>query len=426
MLAPTIPRVLELVSDTGPRVLGLDLGPDLDLSAFDLPAWPSVEIATLSGPGSDAARRLLRSLPALRRLALWTAGGHPDLEEVLAQEALEHLDLRGQALSDEEIALLDGWRAAAPGRSVRHERLDLRPPDLDDVFGARGLSWEPDPPPRARAAAAPGEELTFACSRGRSLQLHLRDNPEWRRDAGAPITALAAGVEGLIVGREDGVVEAWPHDGSEPTRVAELSGAIRSLSAAGAEVAATYDGGWWTSRGARGEDERPALILTATGMAWADGTCVRFEGPGDRAVELGEPVLALAADGDVVAAVAGRHVFRLAGSVPELLGTRRGGRPVVTVRGDTVAWTAARSSAEILRGEDRGSVTYPGSYSGGCEEPLFIADLAAAADGFVVAALEHGGANLLGPDGAMKADEFPGEPHRRWIFIYGGSILIAD
>jgi hypothetical protein len=33
---------------------------------------------------------------------------------------------------------------------------------------------------------------------------------------------------------------------------------------------------------------------------------------------------------------------------------------------------------------------------------------------------------LLGPDGAMKADEHPGEPHRRWIFFYGGSILVAD
>jgi len=424
--AETAPAVLELISEARPAVLGLDLGPDLDL-AGRAPLWPSVEIAALSGPGTVAAAPLLSgSLPALRRLSLRGAEGNQSLTEALALEALAHLDLRGQALSDEEVGRLRGWLAARPGRSVRHERFGLGPPDLDDVFGARGLVWEPEPPLGARVAAAPGDELTFACSRGRMIQLHLRDTPTWRRQAAAPVSALAARAEDLVVGRSDGVIETWPLDGGGAVRVTELPGAIRSLSVAGDDIGATFDGGWWLSRGEQGGVEPAALALTATGVARADGTRVRISGAGERLVELGEPVLALAAEGEVVYAVAGRHVWRLAGAEPEVLGLRQRGRAVVAAREGCVAWTTSRSSAAFLRGAEHGNVTYPGSYSGGGDEELALADLAVAASGFVVTALEHGGLNLLGPDGAMKADEHPGEPHRRWIFIYDGSILIAE
>ena len=36
--------------------------------------------------------------------------------------------------------------------------------------------------------------------------------------------------------------------------------------------------------------------------------------------------------------------------------------------------------------------------------------------------------NLLDGEGraALKADEFEGEPHRRWIFIFDGNILVAS
>jgi hypothetical protein len=69
-------------------------------------------------------------------------------------------------------------------------------------------------------------------------------------------------------------------------------------------------------------------------------------------------------------------------------------------------------------------VSYPDTYTAP-EEPLSVTGLAFLENGYVVAALDHGRANLYAGDQALKLDEWPDDPQARWVFFYGGQILMA-
>ncbi|MCA9684349.1 MAG: hypothetical protein KC457_19290, partial [Myxococcales bacterium] len=243
--------------------------------------------------------------------------------------------------------------------------------------------------------------------------------------------------ETVLLGREDGVVEAWNADGEPQGTVVALPGPIRSLRTFGDDLAVVHEGGWWSSRGRSGSEALVDLWLTADGSVHAEGCRVVFrDGETERSVDLGEPVLALAVEDagtpdewPMVVVAAGRQIWRLELEGPTCLGTRRGGRAMITIGQERAAWSTSRTTAALLdmRGEQNGPtyLTYANRYSDNDEDELALADLCVVDHELVAAALENGGMNLLGPEGAMKADEFPGEPVRRWIFFYLGSILMA-
>jgi hypothetical protein len=418
-----------LVDACGLELVELTLG-DVEGFAAD-GGWSALKVAHLISNAPGALGRVLDGLAGLRMLRLDGANLALVVPQVLELAALEHLDLRGVGLGDGELAGIRAWLEDAPGRSVRHERVDLRPPSeagLEDPFGARGLTWDGAPPLRCRVTPVPGRRPGFATARGAELQFHRRDRPAWRRTLDAPATALAAVDDTVLVGHADGRVDG--HGRADRIEAHDrLPGAVRSLHALGSDLAAIYAGGWQIRRGReirRGTDELAALVLTERGDARAHGTRVTVGGPSPREVELGEPVLALATVGDRIVALAGRQVWRLDEDGPVSLGAcTRTGRPAVACRGELVAWTGGRQLGRLSRGGAQTSVAYPRTYSGGEEREFALADLCVLDDETVVTALEHGGANLLVPGAAMKADEFSGEPKRRWVFVYEGQILIA-
>ncbi|MEZ4239992.1 MAG: hypothetical protein R3F59_28350 [Myxococcota bacterium] len=57
---------------------------------------------------------------------------------------------------------------------------------------------------------------------------------------------------------------------------------------------------------------------------------------------------------------------------------------------------------------------------------MVVADVAAHPDGAVLVVLSAAARTCCCPATApWKCDEFAGEPHHRWIFLYGGQILVA-
>lgn len=426
------PAAAELVTTAAPRVLMLDVGADAQV-AGSLAPWPSVDTLRLTVGDAHLAALVLEKCASLRRLSLRAAGAASVwLKQVLALPKLGVLDLRGQPLSDEERRALVAWERARAGRVVRHEHFSLENPDpLDDVFGDSGLSWSAEPEPRRRLAFVGGAGTTFSNAHDRVLQLHHHDSPAWQEELDAPVTALGAARGEVLVGREDGALERYDVETKSPHELIRLPGVVRTIDARGDDVAVSFDGGWWwRSHGSiqQGNEQLAALVLVEGGVARAEGTVVRVETDGgDQLVTFGEPVHALASDGGAVWIVAGHDVWRLERGVLEHVDFRSGGRPAVSARGGVVAWTSSSQSVELrFRDGKRASVHYPREYSDGLGGTLRVADVAVGDDGVVAVALEEGGVNLLLELGAaLKADEFPREPARRWVFIYNGSILVA-
>lgn len=468
--ADSWPLVYAWLQDRDFEHLELDLSASVDELGELTEALSSVRSAKLDYRDVQVAETLCLSLlPELRRLCLEGPAAGFDPRMLAGLEHLEHLDLRRCALSPGQLEAAVAWRDAAPGRSLRHPELGdlgdlgLRPPDLDDVFGTQGLRWEKGDALRTRVAVWPADVWTFASLRGSELQLHVRDAPRARVQLDADLTELAALPDRLVLARREGGVRSYALDlegvdsprleatlsAAGPRRRGTQTGRVRGLDQRGDALAVDGLAASWRWRCTDGADRDPAddgelgpvrrcLTLLEGGAAWVEGELhqaaasrlrVAFEGERaerSRTVELGEPILALGASATTVFALTPREVWRVGlDARPQRIGSRNGGRARIVSREGVTAWTSSRRSVTIQRGDRIDSLTYPDSYSGGCDEELAVADLAITEDGIVIAALEHGGLNLLTPDGALKADEFPGEPLRRWIFIYRGEILIA-
>ena len=417
--------LLDAVRDIQPTSVGLDASPKLAEAIDDWPSWPSVEIATIESLDFEFSAQLIRrSLPNLRRVRFLGCDSSC-LMAALARDSVHHIDVRGYRLAESDITMLQAWLDGDARRSVRHPHFGLRAVDLDDVFGDRGLSWEPGEPLSCRVAPIPGEDMSWGCARGTTLQLYHRDAPRHRQSLSAEITALAGLPGRLAVGRADGRIEAWSVDGaSEP--LVELPGAVRSLSSVGADLLAVHDHGVWTTRDHISVPSVELAILTASGLAWAEGSRVLLQGASAavRDIELGERVLALASHGDEVLALAGRHVWRLTDDGPEHVGRRSGGRPALAVAAGVATWISSPHLVRLLREEEADYASYAGYRAS--DDPMLVADICVMAPDTVVVAFELGGMNLLLPDSALKADEFPGEPGRGWTFIYRGQILVAS
>ena len=396
--------------------------PDLLSFATSLPpealrgrSWPGVTALELSGDAA-AVLAVLEGTRSLRRLRVRGCTVGLWLPEALAQPDLVELDLVGVPLDDDDVAALTAW-----GGHVRHERFALHPGDpVDDPFGTAGLVWPP--PPARTARGVLGADHATTTARGRTLQRHQNGDPLRQEPVAATITALGADGAALVVGSDDGDVR---RDGELVVRV---SGAVRAVSARDGALAVVHDGGWWlrSPDGAvsSGDDRPAALLVCERGVVHARGdTVVLADG---RAVALGEPVLAAAVAGDEVIAVTPRAVWRLGADHPVHLWDRTDDAPpLVAAAGTTVVAATGARSVDILRGTTHSSCSWTDQYADSHGGALVVADLAAHEDGTVLAVLEAGGANLLLTAGALKADEFPGEPVRRWLFIYAGSILIA-
>lgn len=415
------PVLRDRIGQLAPRALSLDLIPDqLEGGA---PLWPTIEHATLAGSHAVIAQ-LLAGMPELRQLELRSGPLAPCLEHPV----LRHLDLRTLELDAEQLEALARWLAQDEQRSVRHPHFGLGPPDLDDAFGCSGSSWSPEEPLRCRVAAIPAAKRpSFIMARGRQLQLYRNDNPSWERTLAAPATAVAARTKTLLVGREDGVVEALGlRRDSKGATIVTLPGPVLGIDATEEDLAVRGRGGWWARVGQdvmRGEETLSGLVLTPSGLAHSQGSELRV---GSERYELGETIHALAADGQMLLVIAGRHVWQWRAGALRCLGLRRGhGRPAVAGRGALRIWTNWRSGATLLRGAKSVAVSYPTSYSAPSSLELAVADVCVLDERIAVTALEQGGANLLLRGSAMKADEFPGEPHRSWIFVYEGKILTA-
>ncbi|MBX2803167.1 MAG: hypothetical protein KTR31_36135 [Myxococcales bacterium] len=424
------PAVTWLVEQLQPRLLSLGLPVDeLEKRLQPPPTWSPVWALQLQywTSGADAPedallRAWLQQLdPA--RLALDPMSVVADVDALLQHPSLQHLDLRGVSVSS--LHALTSWRDAAPGRSVRHEALDLACPSAaHDPFGDLGRVW-PSATREARACAVAGDsEPRHVIARGTRLTQHRVDHPEWERSVDAAVTALAGSEAGPVWADDGGAVVVGGRNHAIP--VVTLPPPVRRLQAQGDDLLAHHAAGWWIRQDGAHTDHRDpvdAVAWVGGGVALARGTAVHL--PDGTVQELGAPILALASDGARLVAVTGTWLWEVA-SPPRLLGRRQAAGPVaLAVRDDVVAWAQSNTQVRILRGTEITDAYYSGYMFGGRDLPFLVSDVAINDEGGVLVAFEHGTANLLRPEGALKLDEFEGEPQRSWLFIYQGQVLTA-
>lgn len=421
---------LAAIDAAAPAVLDLELA---NVSLDGAPDWPFVHALRVRFVSRSDHRRMRQALARVRQvraLALDPEAGEDWVARLVDLPALAAVDLRAMEVSDRELAELRGRTSV----HIRHPSVGLAAQAaLDDPLSLDEPVGFDVPSTRRRVTAAPGAGITFATARERKLQVHVRDVPTWQRELPDPVTALAASASSIVVGDEAGRVTEYALDeGTPPVVLASLGAPVTAVATSGDRFAALTANGWWI-RGADGEqqgdDAFDALVLAPYGPIRAAGSALTLAD--GRAIELGDRITAIAVDQahpSVVYAVAGGIVWRVDDGDVRLVGVPAfPGR--LAALGGTVAYGSSAQSAAIR--DDRGDrgdrhVQYPSSYQSGGGS-LVVADLAVADDGVVLAALDHGGTNLLLPDGsAMKADPFPGEPRLRWIFIYNGEILVAD
>jgi hypothetical protein len=386
--------------------------------------WSWLQELAIAAPAAIVAH-VLRHTPALARLVVRGAEVEGWLAQAQALEHLRHLDVRTLAL--------DARAVAALGRvTIVHESLGLSPPEeVFDVFGDGGLHWDDAAPLTRRAAAFPfGDAPTFAAVHGGELRYHLNDQPTFRARREVDITALATLGDDLVLGGADGGVERWRPGDRSVVPIARLSGPIRRIDVRGEDLMILHDGGWWRSEGrvvTEGPERPTAMLWHEHGVVRAIGSAIHFDGE-DRAIELRDPIRALASDGAKLYALVDGQVLAIdtaAGGVSFLGAYDRRGPFIVAARDGAVAWAESQGTVHIRRG-DKVDSAYYSSYSQP-DLPMRVADLAIGDDATTLVAFEDGGMNLLLGNGqALKVDPFAGDPHLRWIFIYGGQILVAD
>lgn len=327
-------------------------------------------------PSSSATLAQPIPLPTVRNLAL--GGGSSDVLSVLLQgtPAVEHLRLRGtedlpglaglphlQCLDVRGLAMSPSTRQSLEKATIEVVHADFAHyPSAYDPFGLQG--WMHAEPTRARATEAP-------------LPRPMEPQADRPPDFGIA---------------RDGVL--YTYDDDDPMERRAFTGTLPER-----------------SRRCRGT------------LARTEGTRVHW---GEHTWDLGEPIRGVVASASHLWAVAGRQVWQLHPRTT-VVGSCEHAAPVLSACGAVLAWTPSGNSVEIFTDPgDHQHAAYPDRYQGS-QEPLRVADLLVL-QGRLLVVLEHGGANLLqlGTRQANKLDPFPREQDRRWVFVWNGSILVAD
>jgi hypothetical protein len=108
------------------------------------------------------------------------------------------------------------------------------------------------------------------------------------------------------------------------------------------------------------------------------------------------------------------------------------GAPLLASYGTRIAWCT--SPTLVIVGDldgatltDLVTTAYPGTFSEPEDAPLAIRGLAFADRDRLVVALDAGRGNILDlrTTRANKLDPHPGDPVSRWVFVFGGAMLVA-
>jgi hypothetical protein len=346
--------------------------------------------------------------------------------------ALVVLDRRGYQLHP--IAASD--LAALPRRRASVEPVIVPPPPLPalDELGAASRT----------IVAAAGERIVLAY--GREVRVHTQDAATSRSASSHPIVALALVGDHVawldLKGRLH--LDHWTshdlenHADAPRALIATPSGELIALFARSA---------WRTGRdelllrwhaplglagvlAAAADPDDDTLLFACEDHRlayWHDGALIDLP-------PSAEQIVGVAALGDHRFACAGeRNLFLLDvdhGELDALYQTC--GAPFVAASATRLAWcTSPRLvSCGELRGDALDNIVqcaYPSTYSEPEDEPLAVRGLAFATDDRLVVALDRGRGNILdyARESALKLDPHDGDPRSRWVFVFGGRMLVA-
>lgn len=327
--------------------------------------------------------------------------------------------------------------AALPRRPVAQAVQGLKPPTKDPAPTLDG-PWSAS---RPRVAA---RQRHVAIAVGRTLRGHDVDTPRWRQTMPAELVAVVAHPEGFASLDATGQLRVHHASDGRVTREEHVIAAPRSLAASRTGTLAVLgsDGVVVIQNGkssavdfgapiSAGFDDRGTLLLTGEGRraALVDdlyGSLVLRELPAPP-----DDVRAVAARADGTwLAMAGRWLCALdprTGDWSPYAREHLG--PHVAVSPDGLRHAVTSSKTSVLLGhygsEETVSLAYPEAYSDPSEQPIEVTGLAYLDDERLVVALTHGRANICTGTGVLKVDPFDDEANARWIFVYGGAIMVA-
>jgi len=430
----TWPSLRAWIEQVAPRVLGLAFG---DAAPIEPPAdpWPSVCDVLLEGIPPERLDEWLAAVPAADRIALREAMvERPDRRRprrqlgivpalLAAPRRWREADLRGCDIRAHRAEL------AASGLVVRHpEGFGLTGIDpLDDPFGHRGEQWVPPTRTTRRAAVVPpagDRPARWIQSAGRGLRWHLDDAVDSSIEAPAPITAVCGLPDAIAWGDRTGAIHRLAFDAAAPERIGRVDGAVLDLDGVGEDLVVLTADGAGLLRDGRVERLGPAdhVAMTDRGPCWARGP-ILHDPSGE--LDVGDPIVAL--DGrDPIAVAAGGFVYEIREGRGVSLVARTTAPPRRLVHRDArTAWLEGpRRVCLAGPGMPAGGLEYPAHYQGS-DRPIVVADLALHDDGTLLVCLEGGGANLAVWPDVLKLDEFPDEPHHRWVFRAGAVVMFS-
>ncbi|EYF00516.1 Hypothetical protein CAP_0498 [Chondromyces apiculatus DSM 436] len=300
---------------------------------------------------------------------------------------------------------------------------------------------------RPRVAAEPGESIVVVAD-GPTVRAHRNDAPLWRNTGEAEVVALGVGDGRVAVIDAEGRLRALEVRTGAPVlgeAVVSVGAAPRSLavSASGLWAVLTATAIWIVGVGAPAELPFEAPLAAAfdgvgrrllvTGEQRRAALVMPAEGTVELLPEPPEEVHAVAwIEGDTWFALGQRAVLRFDAAVRAWDVVHTGMPGDALVRSPDGAHVAMVSSSraevfEVAPFRAVSLVTYPASYQ---QEgmPLRVSGAAFLYGGVLAVGLTGGNGNLLriGTQIAQALDLFPGMPALRWVFVFGGSILIAQ
>jgi hypothetical protein len=360
------------------------------------------------------------------------------------------LDVRG-SIDQRLAAQLPAWVEA--GGQVVHERYSLvERGRWARVCGGAFIEWPA--PPVSGVVVSAGEDGRFVIASGSDLLAYDEDNPTWQVRGSRPglpggeaAIPGVVGAESLPVSVASTPTSCWVLDAGGELRGYDARSGVRrkrpaipvtgliSVQGVGRQVG--YFGGGRAILG------RHSIQVDATRVAFsADGSLLgAVDGHGElRILDLasgtvleehhfGTPLEAVVAVPSGWCVASRSVVWRVAGEEVELLGSGWGRTwPLLAARGEWVAWSVDPNQVTARRAEGgpTRATTWPKQYSGP-QTPLGVESIVLCEQGQLLVALTGGALNILDCESghARKADEHPGQVHRRWVFLHGGAVLIA-
>jgi hypothetical protein len=367
------------------------------------------------------------------------AGAVAELDDVIGRRAaIAGVTAAGDLLlldqREYDLRLIRAVELVGLPRRRADEPPVIEPPAPVGLFDELGATSRPQ-------IAAAGEQLVLGV--GSTVRFHTVDAPSGVFRHGCEVVAVARAKRQAAALDVSGVLHVF-EDG-------ELV-ASRPVTQAPRSLAVTPDGRWLVvsehgvsivDAGAKSERiEFPGAIAIAADpdgaivilgddrrlALWEHGELVDIP-------ESAEQLVAIAALGGRRFVCAGqRNLFVLDLAQRELDALyQQNTAPhlAVSPNGARIAWASGTSvSVANLAGEaleHLDGVHYPETFSDPDDEPLQVRGLAFLDDDRLAVALSHGRGNILDvtQGRALKLDPQPGDPTSRWVFTFGGQILIA-